>query len=358
MESENRRSHGLGILVAVVLTVGLLLGLIFFTPLGMFVFIPIQMTKIHRVEKRMQTPPIYTEVATNLALYCQSIDVLNITNSLGSSRLPQPLPQLGSPWGMVESNYAHVEFGGGFYHYGYGLQRDESASDSLTNVWELRFVSESQTADKLLLRFGLPTSARYSTAAFLKISLAEYEARIAKNPRDISLYKAKLNFLTQYDRSHLRSACVDTIKALPDHWWPRLTLALLDSGAGTYGSASSNLVNFVEEKPSYSRYIYLAYFYQLREKPDEAAKAVETAVTFPITDLADDDQNTECRGYSIGVYLYEHSQYSSVINLCDALLPLKINGNYAKSALQDLKASAQSFLHKFGGPKIMGYRTL
>jgi hypothetical protein len=100
-------------------------------------------------------------------------------------------------------------------------------------------------------------------------------------------------------------------------------------------------VNFVEAKPSYSRYIYLAYFYQLQEKPDEAAKAVEKAVTFPIIDLADDDQNTECRGYSIGVYLYEHGKYSSVIKLCDALLPVRINGNYAKIALEDLKASAQ-----------------
>jgi hypothetical protein len=225
MNSGNRPSQGFGVLLAAVLTVGLLLALIFFTPLGIFVFVPIQMARIHRVEKQMQTPQIYTQVATNLALYCQSIDVLNITNSLGTSRLPQPLPQLGSPWGMVESNYAHVEFGGGFYHYGYGLQRDESASDSLTNVWELRFVSESHAADKLLLRFGLPASARYPTAAFLKNSLTEYDARIWKNPEDVSLYQAKFNFLIQYDRSQLRSVCVDGIKALPDHWWPRLTLA-------------------------------------------------------------------------------------------------------------------------------------
>jgi hypothetical protein len=344
MNSENRSNRGLGILLAVAVVIAVLAALVFFTPLGMIVFIPIQMAKIHRVEKRMQTPEIYREVGTNLALYCQSAEDLNLTNTLGPSRLPQPLPQLGSPRGMFNTNFAHVEFGGGFYHYGYSIELDESASARATNVWELRFVSENRASEKLLLRFAIPASARYSMPAFLKNSLAEYDVRIAKSPGEIALYKAKINLLSQYDRAQLRPACIATIKALPDHWWPRLTLALLDTGGGNFAAASSNLVTYVEAKPSYSRYIYLAYFYQLTDKPDDAAKAVEKAVTFPITDLADDETNSECRGYSAGVYLYEHRKYSSVIKLCDSLLPISINGNYAKSALDNLKASAQASL--------------
>jgi hypothetical protein len=298
------------------------------------------MAKIHRVERQMQTPQIYEQAATNMALYCQSVALLNITNTLGSSRLPQPLPQLGRPWGMFDTNYAHVEFGGGSYHYGYRIQLDESASNERTNIWELQFVSENHAKDKLLLRFAMSANARYSKPAFLKNSLTEYDNRIAKSPKDIALHKAKINLLSEYDRTQLRPACLDTIRALPDHWWPRLTLALLDSGRGNFEAASSNLVSYTQAKPSYSRYIYLAYFYQLTDRPDAAAKAAEKAVTFPITDLSDDDKNTECRGYSLGVYLYDRGKYSSVITVCDALLPITINGNFAKNALQNLKAAA------------------
>jgi hypothetical protein len=107
---------------------------LFFTPLGMFVMIPIQMTRIHRQEIRMQQPEIYVPLATNLALYCQSVDQLQLTNVIGASRLPQPLPALGSPWGMFYTNYAHIEFGGGFYHYGYRILLDGEGSNPRTNV--------------------------------------------------------------------------------------------------------------------------------------------------------------------------------------------------------------------------------
>ena len=46
--------------------------------------------------------------------------------------------------------------------------------------------------------------------------------------------------------------------------------------------------------------------------------------------------------YSAGVYALRSGNYSSVVKLCNALLPIKENGNYAKAALQDLKSAAES----------------
>src|SRR5258708_2444763 len=109
----------------------------FFTPLPMYVGISLSMSKIRSVEARMQRAEIYLTVATNLALYCQSSEDLHLTNIVGASRLPQPLPSLGSPWAKFETNFAHVEYGGGFYHYGYRIQLDETQSSSQTNTWEL-----------------------------------------------------------------------------------------------------------------------------------------------------------------------------------------------------------------------------
>lgn len=289
----------------------------------------------------MQQAEVYLPVATNLALYCQSCEDLHLTNRVGASRLPQPLPSLGSPWASFETNFAHVEYGGGFYHYGYRIQLNGDQSSSSTNVWELYLRREGQP-EKLLHRFALASGDRVSLAQFTTSSIAEYDQRLAKSPRDIDLHKAKTSLLVQYKPEAVRAACIDAVKAMPDHWWPRLTLALVETGNGKYAEASRDLVKFTETKPSYSRYIYLAYFYQLTGKPRDAAQAIDKAIAFPIVDLGDDQNNTECRGYAAGVYAFRSGEFETVIKLCDALLAVKENGNYAKAALQDLKAAAES----------------
>lgn len=307
----------------------------------MFVGIGMNVNRIRGVEARMQRPEIYLPVATNLALYCQSSEDLHLTNMLGASRLPPPLPSLGSPWASFETNFAHVEFGGGFYHYGYRVQLNDGQSNAGTNVWELFLCREGQP-EKLLHRFALASGDRVSIAQFTSSSIAEYDQRLTKSPRDLDLHKAKISLLLQYKPEGVRAACMDAVKAMPDHWWPRLTLALIETGKGNYDAATGELIKFTERKPSYSRYVYLGYFYQLNGKPRDAAQAIGKAISFPIVDLDDDQNNTECRGYSAGVYAFRSGEYDAVIKLCDALLPIKENGDYAKSALLNLKSAAES----------------
>jgi tetratricopeptide (TPR) repeat protein len=312
-----------------------------FTPLPMFVGMSLSMNHVRRIEARMQQADVYLPVATNLALYCQSSESLRLTNMVGALRLPQPLPSLGSPWASFATNYAHVEFGGGFYHYGYQVQLDEKASSLRSNVWQLYLCREGQD-QKLLHRFVLPPSARVAVSALASNSIAECDRRIAKSPGDFDLHKAKIAILLEYCPNEIRAACMDAVDKLPEHWWPRLTLALVDTGRGNAESASRELKRFVEAKPSYSRYIYLAYYYQITGKPSEAAKAIEKAITFPIVDLEDDQNNAECRGYSAGLYAYRNHEYTTVVKLCNALLPIKQNGDYAKAALRDLRSAAES----------------
>ena len=119
-----------------------------------------------------------------------------------------------------------------------------------------------------------------------------------------------------------------------------MTLALFETGHGGAAVAEKELRNFTLSKPSYSRFIYLAWFYLTTEQPDKAADAVEQAMKYPIVDLPEDHLNTEARGYSIGLTLYRAGKYSTVIHLCDALLPVTENGNYAKPALRELRDAA------------------
>jgi hypothetical protein len=141
--------------VALVLLVGVAL---VFTPLRMVVGVGVSMVRVRAVERRMQRPEMYQPAATNLALYFQSIEQLQLTNYPGASCLPQPLPSLGTPWARFESNFAHIEFGGGFYHYGYRLFLNEAARANnpaglqwvpTTNIWEIVLCREG-SPDTLL----------------------------------------------------------------------------------------------------------------------------------------------------------------------------------------------------------------
>jgi tetratricopeptide (TPR) repeat protein len=259
--------------------------------------------------------------------------------------LPQPLPQFGNdPWGVFRTNNAHVEFGGGFYHYGYNLQLAENTPNANTNSWELYFCSEG-SPDQLLTHFALSPDACIPVATFVSNTLSEFSRRLAADPTSLDAHKGRIRFLLEYDRAQVRQACLDAIKALPEHWWPRLALALWESGRGRFAEASKAFNEFAAGKPSYSRYIYLAWFYQTMKRSDEAAAAVEKAVQYPIVDLDDDENNTECRGYSVGVFAYQSGKYGTVIKLCDVLLPIRENGDYAKSALTGLRKAAAAALN-------------
>ncbi|HEY1791120.1 MAG TPA: hypothetical protein VGJ73_23425, partial [Verrucomicrobiae bacterium] len=68
----------------------------------------------------------------------------------------------------------------------------------------------------------------------------------------------------------------------------------------------------------------------------------EKAVQFPIVDLDDDEGNTECRGYTVGVSAFRSGKYDTVIKLCDVLLPVRVNGDYAKAGLNALRSAADA----------------
>lgn len=319
----------------------LLIGYLLAGPIAMFLSISQSMKSVRRLEQRLQKPEIFIPAATNLALYYQNRLELRLTNEIESENLPPPLPLLASPWAMFENNSVQVEFGGGFYHFGYELRL--ASSRDKTNLWEMYLYREEQD-QKLLYQFPLADFAGESVADFESNSLATIESRIQASPREYSLYKDKIEFFAEYRPSDARAACSDAIAKIPNYWWPHLTLALIDATGGRIIKAQQELSAYVSRNPSYSRYIYLAYFYQRTGKPKEVASAIEKAISFPIVDQDDDDKNSECRGYSLGVYAFESHEYSTVLKLCDSLLLVKENGDYAKSALSDLRSAAQAAL--------------
>lgn len=114
--------------------------------------------EIRVTERKMQRPAVYEPVARTLALYCQSEQKL-FPQILSYAWIPPEVSRLGQPWCQVSSNYAFVEMGGGFYHFGYRMTLDQAASSPATNVWDL-FLAREGSPDLHLttLRLAEPPS--------------------------------------------------------------------------------------------------------------------------------------------------------------------------------------------------------
>lgn len=100
--------------------------------LAVLIFNPISLTilsvilariQIAGIEAKLQKPAIYEPVARTLAVYSQSDQSL-FPKILSYAWVPGEASHLGHPWCEVTTNSAFVEFGGGFYHFGYKLALD------------------------------------------------------------------------------------------------------------------------------------------------------------------------------------------------------------------------------------------
>jgi hypothetical protein len=105
--------------------------------------------------QQLQKAEVFTPAAFSLARMCQA----GMTNEYDrfTNLVPHLQNGLGDCWGSISSNRANMEFGGGFWHFGYELTLDEANSNRETNFWILMKYAEGES-NRTLLKFSLPTS--------------------------------------------------------------------------------------------------------------------------------------------------------------------------------------------------------
>ena len=131
-----------------------ILAVLVFNPVSLiFLSVFLGMGHIKVVEAKLQKPVVYEPVAERLATYCQSDQSL-FPKILSYAWLPEEISRLGHPWCEIATNSAFVEMGGGFYHFGYNLELDETLSTPATNAWNLFFDREG-SQNKLLMTLRL-----------------------------------------------------------------------------------------------------------------------------------------------------------------------------------------------------------
>ena len=279
-------------------------------------------------------------MAETLILYCQS-EQKYFPHDLGPEWFPSELVKEGHFRASVNASWAEIEFGGGFFHFGYSLRRDERASTTQTNVWELSLHSEDSEGMRLC-RKSIATTRRLSAAELLKQVIAGYDALLATDPSSEVTHQGKIATLLRFDRiPEARTACKAMLEKMPDDWWANIVCALATAGEKSDEEAEQFLAAWAKRTPNFFSYLDLAYYYQLREQPKKAAAAMVKATEYDANTAWGHGGNSEFRGYSAALYAFRSGEYEASIKLCDKLLPVKINGKYAKRALRDLKAAAE-----------------
>lgn len=297
--------------------------------------------QIMRMEWAMRQPNVYGPVAKRLALYCQS-DLQPFPDQLTDAWFPSELRALGHGWGSIDSTSAHIEMGGGFHHFGYSLSLDPAASNATTNVWNLQMYSESSGRSNLTT-VSLPKDKRLTPDEIMTLVAEGYNAQIAATPEKRRAYQEKIQMYLRFNRTAVaRKTCRAMLEEMADDWWAMLVNSLLDASLGADGKAEQSIIDWVNKDRNYFRYLDLACFYQLTDQPARACDAIEQAVAFDANTEWGHGGNSEYRGYTAAMYAYESGNYAQCEQLCEKLLDVTINGNFAKRGLKALRRAAQN----------------
>lgn len=323
--------------IAVTLAIAAIAGVILLSPVGQII---LGIAQLNWMESRMRQRSVYDPVAQRLALYCQS-DHKAFPNHLTSAWFPNELNEIGHGWGEVDTTSAHIEMGGGFHHFGYSLSLDASESSETVNVWNLRFYSEG-SGESLLTAVSLPKSKRLTPDEIVTMVALGYDAQIAATPDNPRAHQEKIQMYLRFDRIEAaRKACRSMLEKMPDDWWAVLTNALLDDSLDQKTQAEQLIVDWVNKDSNYFRYLDLAYFYELTGQPGKASESIKKAIGFDANTEWGHGGNSEYRGYTAAMYAYQSGNYATCEGLCEKLLRVTINGNYAKRGLNDLLQSSQ-----------------
>jgi tetratricopeptide (TPR) repeat protein len=274
--------------------------------------------QIKITEGKLQKPEIYQPVAQRLATYCQSDQNL-FPKILSHAWLPGEISSLGEPWCEVATNYASVEFGGGFYHFGYRLELNKAASDPATNAWNL-FLAREEQPDVLLMTMRLTSTQQVTAGDLAKLVGASYEQMIKVG--EPGGYVGKVMLQLRFGQTRQVAAiCEDWMKARPDSWLAQLTYAHIRCRMGQTEPAAAQFSEWVDAHQSFGNYIYLALFNYREGRTNQAAQAVRMALTHPLVESPQEGANIFYLADNGAMIAYASGDFDLCLSICDKMLP-------------------------------------
>jgi hypothetical protein len=313
----------------------IVLAVLAFNPISLMIFgVLIGSLEIKRTEKKLQQPAVYEPTARALATYCQSDQSL-FPSILSYAWLPQGVARLGHPWCEISTNFAFVEMGGGFYHFGYKLVLNQAASVPGTNAWEL-FLAREGSKDLPLTTLRLAAAQHVTGDDLEKIVGGTFDQSIKEGKGG---YQGKVRVQLRFGQiAKATATCEDWIKAKPNSWCARFTYAHLRCRRGETEPAAAEFSGWVNAHPDFANYIYLALFNLREGRTNQAVEAVRPALGQSLAESPDAGANNFFLGLNGVMIAYAGGDYDLCQSLCDKLLADK-NSGWRREVLR-VKAAA------------------
>jgi hypothetical protein len=306
-------------------------------------FVRGSLERIRKHEAYLRRPEVYTPVAQTLARYCQS-DPKYFHCGFNVAWMPDVLASSPRCYGGVASEQADVEFGGGFYHYGYLLKRDAEKSRPGVNVWQMHLLRE-ESPDELLSTFSLPASEKVSVDQIVEKVVRYGDSQIAQATDEYkreSAYQSKIVWLLHFDRiADAQAVCRQMLVKMPDNWWAQLANAMLLSKAQTPAAGEKALREWIKQRPEFCRWLDMAYYFKRQGQSHKMAEAIQEAVRCDVDEEHAHGGNAVYRGYAAAVDALNQGECDAAILLCDKLLTAASSDDYGKPELTALREAAQ-----------------
>jgi hypothetical protein len=286
---------------------------------------------IGQLEDALKAAPQARAAGRELAILCQACaahpEWFADEPPLSPAWTPPSILKLHPTWVDIKGDSASVEFGGGFHHFGYTLERDSSAHTAPgQTAWVLTFYSEDN-GTRVVDRPTIAASDVLTEAQFVKRTLDELDRRIAA-AHDTRVGGSDDAFATvQRCKFAIRHHEIERLKrdirasAIRDaHDWRDVLLAYMIDRPTDSAGATSRLNQWARSFNDFSTWLLAAYAFDAGNDPVAAENAVKTACKFPADDPAWLSNNARYRGLAMCRRLYNAGRYATCVTLCDSLL--------------------------------------
>lgn len=315
-------------------------------PMGVFVavawYLPAVLAPrlVPPVEAHLRALEICSPTARILARYCQS-DRSLFPGVLDYAWLPEELNLVRHGVVELRADGARVEFGSGSHRYGYELRRDAGQSAPGTNSWRLEYYATGEDPE-LLLTLTTQATEVFDGGTLLTNVTAAYARQLHAFPADENAHRGRIRTLLRFGRpARARQACREMLQHMPDEAWPVLVNSLIDAVERGSFVAEKRMEEYVRRRPDFIRHLDLAYFHELQQQPVQATEAVRRAMVCDANIPAGRGGDSEFRGHHAAMYLYRVGQFEVAGAMCEKLLSVWMNGEYAKPSLRKLRTAAE-----------------
>lgn len=311
-----------------------------------------ELRAIRHKEVELSSSAVAPLVAKELAILCETSkshpDWFEDEPPLAPAWTPQVVLKYDPTWVQVSPDGARVEFGGGFYHFGYSLEPASQDDPVAGSVWILYLYREESPSQEIARVTILPTDV-LTQSHFTQRTFAEFERRIrTKAGRGMvvdgenSPSAQRVRFALKHGQAdEVRAAIRETAKSNPDAWHDVVLAFLLDARVDPAG-ADRRLQQWASARGGFSAWLLAAYAYDKAGDFDAAVRAIDRACETPADDPEWLAYHARARGYPMCRRLYIMGRFSTGEKLCDHLLRYKASGDHMADSLTAIRDACRT----------------